>query len=110
MQKHFNSDKFLATKTHPKAKFVGRITKLDVIDFSSPGTCYADVEGDLTIKGVTRPIEETGTIQVSVKSLNTKTTMNVVLADYGITFSKGKPSTNIAKEIEITLNADYQQQ
>jgi hypothetical protein len=29
------------------------------------------------------------------------------LADYGITFKKGKPSTNVAKEIEVSVTAGY---
>lgn len=108
MQKHFNSNKFLDTKKHPKAKFVGKITNLGAIDFSKNGTYNAEVTGELTIKGTTRPLNEKGTITVQDNTINVKTKLPVVLADYGITFSKGKPSTNIAKEVEITLNADYQ--
>jgi len=29
------------------------------------------------------------------------------LADYKVAFEKGKPSTNIAKEVEVTVNAEY---
>ncbi len=37
MQKHFNSENFLDTKSHPKSKLVGKITNLDEIDFSKDG-------------------------------------------------------------------------
>jgi len=32
---------------------------------------------------------------------------NIALADYNITFIKGKPSTNIAKTVESTVLAEY---
>lgn len=108
MQKHFNGEDFLNTKTYPKAKFKGRITNLNDIDFSKDGTYNAKISGELTIKDVTKPITETGTITVNSGKVSADSKMKIVLADYGITFSKGKPSSNIAKEIEVTVKADYE--
>lgn len=108
MQEHFNGKDFLNTKEFPKAKFDGKITNISEIDFAKDGVYEATVSGNLTIKGVTKPITEKGTITIAGGKVNAKTKFNLVLADYGVAFKKGKPSTNIAKEIEITLNADYQ--
>ena len=108
MQEHFNSKDFLNTKDFPKAKFDGKITNIADIDFTKDGVYEANVSGNLTIKDITRPINEKGTITIKGGAVNAKTKFKLVLADYGITFKKGKPSTNIAKEIEVTLNADYQ--
>lgn len=108
MQEHFNGKDFLNTKEFPKAKFEGKITNIGDVDFSKDGVYEANVSGNLTIKDATKPINEKGTITIKGGVVNAKTKFKLVLADYGITFKKGKPSTNIAKEIEVTLNADYQ--
>lgn len=108
MQEHFNGKDFLNTKDFPKAKFAGKITNLSEIDFSKDGTYNATVSGEMTIKDVAKPLETTGTITVSGKNATANSTFKLVLADYGITFKKGKPSTNIAKEIEATVKAEYQ--
>ena len=110
MQKHFNQDDFLDTKNHPKAKFTGKITNLEEINWEEDGTYSATISGDLTIKGVTKPYTEKGSITVSGNSIKTNSTFNVTLADHSIAFEKGKPSTNVAKTVEITLIAEYQSQ
>ncbi len=110
MQKHFNNKEFLDTKSHPKAKLTGKITNLDAINFDKDGTYKADIKGELTIKGVTKPISETGTITVKGQTVEASSKLTVTLADYGIAFEKGKPSTNIAKSVEVTVFAEYQLQ
>lgn len=107
MQKHFNSDKFLDTKTFPKAKLKGKITNLNEIDFSKDGIYNAVIEGELSIKGKTNPLKEKGTITVKGDLVTVYSKFNATLADYGIEFVKGKPSSNIAKTVEITVNAEY---
>jgi polyisoprenoid-binding protein YceI len=107
MQKHFNSEDFLNTKEFPKAKLTGKITNIDKVNFSADGTYDAHVEGELTIKGVTKPVHEMGKITVTGGKVDASSKFNVILADYGITFVKGKPSTNIAKTVEVTLQAEY---
>ncbi|MGC9355964.1 MAG: YceI family protein [Mariniphaga sp.] len=107
MQKHFNGKDFLNTKEFPKAKLTGKIINLDKVDFSRDGTYDAHVEGELTIKGVTKPVHEMGKITVKGGNVETNSKFNVTLADYGITFVKGKPSTNIAKAVEVTVQAEY---
>jgi len=108
MQKHFNSDNFLDTKTYPKAKLAGIILNPEAVDFSNDGSYKAVVEGELTLKGVTNSIKENGTITVRGGQVNVESVFNITLADYGITFVEGKPSTNIAKTVEVTVQAEYQ--
>jgi len=107
MQKHFNSVKFLDTKTYPKSKFKGRITNLGEIDFETNGTYEASVEGELTLHGVTNKITEKGTITVLDGKVRAETEMKIALADYKIAFEKGKPSTNVAKEITVKVESVY---
>jgi len=107
MQKHFNSGNFLNTKKFPKAKLKGQITNLDEIDFKTDGTYPAMVEGDLNIKGVSQQIKEKGTISVKGNQVTVDSKFNITLADYKITFVKGKPSTNVAKTVEVTVKAEF---
>ncbi|PKP01902.1 MAG: YceI family protein [Bacteroidetes bacterium HGW-Bacteroidetes-9] len=108
MQQHFNSDKFLDTKTFPKSKLKGKITNLSSVNFAKDGTYPATVEGEMTIKGVTNPFTSTGTITVKGNKTEVQSKFNITLADYSITFVKGKPSSNIAKTVEVTVHAEYQ--
>lgn len=107
MQKHFNGEDFLNTKEFPKAKLTGKITNPDKVNFNADGTYEASVEGELTIKGVTKPVKEKGTITVKGGKVDANSKFNITLADYGVTFVKGKPASNIAKTVEITLQAEY---
>jgi polyisoprenoid-binding protein YceI len=108
MQKHFNSDKFLDTKTYPKAKLTGKIINPEAVDFSKDGSYQVTVEGELTLKGVTNSIKEKGTINVNGGQINVESVFNITLADYGVSFVEGKPSTNIAKTVEVTVQSQYQ--
>jgi polyisoprenoid-binding protein YceI len=108
MQKHFNGSDFLDTKQFPKAKLKGKISNLSAINFSRDGSYAANVEGELTIKGVTKPIKEKGTISVKGNKIELQSKFNLTLADYGITFVSGKPSSNIAKTVEITVHSEFQ--
>lgn len=107
MQKHFNSKKFLDTKTFPKSKFTGNITNLNDIDFSVDGTYTANVSGELTIHGVTKAITESATITVEGAKVIVDVELSITLADYNIAFKKGKPSTNIAKTIDAKVKAEF---
>jgi len=107
MQKHYNSSKFLDTKTFPKAKFKGNIEGISDIDLSKNGTYEVKVNGELEIHGVTKAISESGTITVKDGKITVNAKMNITLADYEIAFEKGKPSTNIAKTVELTIIVEY---
>jgi len=107
MQKHYNSKKFLNTKQFPKGKFKGTITNLADIDFTTDGTYEATVTGTLTIHGVAKEITEKFSLAVQGEAITGTTTFDLVLADYGVVFTKGKPSENIAKNIKITANLNY---
>lgn len=107
MQKHYNSKKFLDTKTYPKAKLKGTITNLSDINFSKDGTYNANIKGELELHGVTNQISEKSTITVKGDKVTVDAKMTITLGDYKINFKKGKPSTNIAKTVDVTIKADY---
>lgn len=107
MQKHFNSPDFLDSKQFPKAKFKGKITNLADVDFTKDGTYKVTFDGELTIHGVTKKVTETGTVKVKGSTYTIETKMSVKLADYKIALKDGKPSKNVAKDIAITVKAEF---
>jgi len=109
MQKHFNNEHFLETNVYAKSKFKGKITNLEDIVFNKDGMYEARIEGTLTIKGKTNPINEKGTIEVKGTSLTVNSVFTITLADYGIAFDEGEMvSKKIGKTIEITIVGEYQ--
>lgn len=107
MQKHYNSPKFLDTKQYPKAKLKGVITNLTDVNFKEDGTYNVSLEGSMTLHGVTKFVTEKATITVKNGKVSVMSKMEILLADYKVAFEKGKPSTNIATTVNVTLNAEY---
>lgn len=106
MQKHYNSPKFLDTKAFPKAKFKGNIDG-NLPDLSKDGKYDVSITGDLTIHGETKKVTEKGVLEVTGGVIKATSKFNVALADYKVAFEKGKPSTNVAKEVELTIDITY---
>ena len=102
MQEHFNSD-YAESDKFPKAEFKGQITNNGEIKYSTDGTYNAKVKGSLTIHGVTKDIETTGTITVKEGKPTLSSTFNVLVADYNITIEK-LYRDNIAKSIKVTVD------
>lgn len=107
MQKHFNSYKFLDTQKYPKAKLKGKIVNIHEVDFSKDGSYNANVEGELTLHGVANAIKESGKIIIKGNEVTVESEFNITLADYGIEFIKGKPASNIAKTVKVTVRAEF---
>lgn len=110
MQKHFNSKDFLDTKKFPKSKLVAKISNIQQVNFAKDGIYNVNVVGDLTIKETTKKVNEKGVITVKSGKVSIQSTFKVILADYGIVFEKGKPSSNVSKEVEITVEGEYTEQ
>jgi polyisoprenoid-binding protein YceI len=83
MQEHFN-EHYLESHKFPKAEFKGTIINNSNINYASPGTYPAKAKGLLTIHGVTKEVETTGTITVEPAAVKAVSSFNVQVADYGI--------------------------
>lgn len=106
MQEHFNSGGWMDSDKFPKAAFKGKITNLSAVNFKADGTYPANVEGNLTIHGVTKPVSTTATIVVKGKAVSTTSDFSIKVADYGINgpaIGAGKVST----DPKITVAADF---
>jgi polyisoprenoid-binding protein YceI len=69
MEEHFN-EKYVHSDKYPKSTFEGNITNIDNVDLTSDGEYEVDIEGKLTIHGVTKDVSTTGTIKVEGEKLS----------------------------------------
>ncbi len=102
MQEHFN-DSYAESSKFPKAEFKGQITNNSEISYTANGSYTAKVKGKLTIHGVTKDVETSGTITVKDGKLVLNSTFNVLVADYNITVEKIYRD-NIARSIKVTVD------
>ena len=63
MQEHFNEN-YVESSKYPKGTFKGKIANPKLIVLDKGGSYPAEVEGEMTIHGVTRKIKAKGTIKV----------------------------------------------
>jgi polyisoprenoid-binding protein YceI len=105
MQEHFNEN-YVESDKFPKAEFKGTITNNSEINYAKAGTYTAKVKGKMTIHGVTKDVETTGTIKVNGGSLDATSTFNLQLSDYDIKIPnvvKDKISNNIKITVDTKL-------
>lgn len=100
MQTHFN-DNYMQSDTYPKSTFDGKISNHADVNYSKNGTYNVNVAGKLTIHGVTKEVNNSGSIAVSGSNITLTSSFKVKLEDYGIKNDKIK---NIASEIEVNIN------
>ncbi len=105
IQEHFNAEKWMNSDKYPSATFKGQIADIDKVDLTKQGKYTVTVKGDLTMHGVTKPVETTATIVNTGKIFGATAEFTVKLADFEITgaaINAGK----VAKEAKITVVAE----
>ena len=106
MQEHFNGASWMDSDKFPTATFKGKITNITAVNFKKDGTYNAEVTGDLTMHGVTKPVTTKATVTVAGSAVNTTTNFSVKLADFGVNggaIAAGK----VATEPKIVVSADF---
>ena len=83
MQEHFNEN-YMESDKYPKATFAGRFSGTDAAALSTAGAHAVQVEGDLTIHGVTHHVAVAGSLEMQGGQLLANATFNVAPADYHI--------------------------
>ena len=106
MQEHFNKD-YVESDKFPKAEFKGQITNNTDIKYTTDGSYTAKVKGKLTIHGVTKDIETTGTVTVKNGKITTVSTFNIQLPDYSIKVP-GIYRSQISDDIKITIDCSLE--
>jgi hypothetical protein len=106
MQEHFNKD-YAESDKFPKAEFKGQISNNSEIKYATDGTYTARVKGKLTIHGVTKGIETTGTVTVKNGKITTVSAFNIQLPDYSIKVP-GIYRSQISDTIKITVDCSLE--
>lgn len=107
MQEHFNEN-YIESDTYPNATFKGKVIDIENYDLTNPGKIEAQVEGELTIHGITKLISTPGTFTISNESIDGTSTFLIKPEDFNIKI----PNTvinNIAEEIEISVNVSLKE-
>jgi len=102
MQEHFNEN-YAESNKFPNASFKGKITNLKDVNLSKDGIYNVNVEGDLTLHGVTKQVKTVGTLEVKSGKIIGKSKFYINLSDYDIKI----PNTvvnNISNKVEITVD------
>ena len=102
MQQHFNEN-YVESDKYPKGEFKGSITNNADINYAKDGTYPAKVRGKLTIHGVTKDVETTGTIKVHGGRLDATSSFNILLSDYKISIP-AVVKDKISNSIRITVD------
>jgi len=103
MQEHFNEN-YLESSTYPNAQFKGKITNLNEVNFAQDGKYNAQVKGQLTMHGVTKDVEMSGTVKVNGGNITLASNFRVAAADYNISIP-ALVRDKIAKTIQVTVEA-----
>lgn len=104
MQDHFNTQ-YLHTDKYPEAKFEGKIANMSSVNLKKEGSYAVQVEGKLTIHGVTKDVKQSGTLEVKGGNVLAKAKFNIKLADYNVKVPSDF-SKKIAETVEITVDCN----
>jgi len=106
IQEHFNAANWMNSDQFPKFTYTGTIEKFSKVKLNKNGVYSAKVNGDLTIKGVTKKVKVEGKITVAAGKISVSADFRIKLADFGITgapIEAGKVST----EPKVTVLAEF---
>ncbi|HUQ96706.1 MAG TPA: YceI family protein [Chitinophagaceae bacterium] len=104
MQEHFNEN-YIESDQFPKATFTGMYS--GVVDAVKEGTYNVTVKGQLTLHGVTRPLEVPAVIAIQGGKVNAKTNFSLKPQDFNIEIP-ALVREKIAPQIAVAVNADFQ--
>ena len=99
---HIQSETWLNAKVNPEITFAS--SSIEIIKQkgdAAKGKAQLAVKGQITINGVTKPLESTVKIKWSTKSVKVKTKFVVTLADFNVKGSEGTVGSKVGKTIDI---------
>ena len=103
MEEHFNEN-YMESGKFPKATFAGQIADFKNVNLKKDGAYPIVVKGNLTMHGVTKPVEAKGILTVkSGAIINAKASFKAIMADFGIAIPAAVRE-KIAKEAKIDMN------
>ena len=106
MEEHFNEN-YIESDKYPKATFKGKVSNIGDLDVSKPGKYTLSVTGEITLHGVTRPIETKAQLTVGEGTLQAKAIFPLKVQDFKIKVPR-LVVKNIAEVVEVTVSFNYQ--
>lgn len=106
IQEHFNSSNWLNSAQYPKFTFTGKIEKPGKVNWDKNGTYKVQVDGNMIIKGISKPVKVEGTVTVADGKLKVVANFDVKLKDYGIT-GQAIEAGKVAEEPKISVTAEF---
>lgn len=106
MQEHFNGANWMNSTEFPKFSFTGTLEKVNKVKFSKDGTHRVKVNGDLTVKGITKNLKVEGKLTVAAGKITVNADFKIKLSDYNIS---GQPidAGKVDKEPKVTVFAEF---
>lgn len=105
MQEHFNEN-YVESSKYPKASFTGKVTNIAELDLKKDGKYTLDVEGEITLHGVTQPLRLQAEATVSNGSLQARAVFPLTVKDFKIEVPR-LVIDNIAEVVEVTVAFNY---
>lgn len=102
MQEHFNEN-YMESDKFPKATFAGRFVGFDAATLNSAGPHPVQVEGDLTLHGVTHRVQVPASVELKGGQVLASATFPVASADYNIEIPL-LVRNSIAKTVTVRVN------
>ena len=106
IQEHFNAATWMNSDQFPVFSYTGKIDNVKKIKLNKDGVYKAKVTGNMTIKGVTKPVEVKGSATVTGGKVTVTGTLKIKLEDFGIT-GQAIDAGKVAKEPAVTVTAQF---
>jgi hypothetical protein len=100
MEEHFNEN-YIESSKYPKATFKGKIINFDVSKLTT--SVKYDLEGDLTIHGVTKKIKTKTTLVLNERKLYLTSSFTVKIQDFNIKVPSIVKS-KVSEDVNIKVN------
>jgi polyisoprenoid-binding protein YceI len=107
MEEHFN-ESYIESDKYPKATFKGKISNISKVIFAKDGAYAVTVSGLLTMHGVSKTVNTTGSIVIKGGKATSISSFMINLADYKISIPK-VVQNNISENVTINVRCVYDQ-
>jgi polyisoprenoid-binding protein YceI len=106
MEEHFNEN-YVESNKFPKATFKGKITNLEQLDITKDGKYALDIDGNITIHGVTKPLKVKGQAVVTNGQIKASAVFPLAVKDFKIEIPR-LVRNNIAEKVQVSVSFNYQ--
>ena len=107
MEEHFNDADYMDAAKYPKAGFTGKITNLSAVDFTKDGVYKITVQGNLTIRDVTKVVTADGTITIKSGIVTAQSSFTIKRKEYHV-IGEAFVQQKIGEDVNIIVNCQYE--